>query len=216
MHSVFEELAQEYDDWFVRHELAYQSELAALKTFMPPPGRGLEIGVGTGRFAGPLGIKFGVEPARAMAAIARTRGLEVIRGYAEALPLADGSFDSVLLVTVLCFLADPWQALREATRVLKPQGRLIVGMIDPHSPLGRSYEENQARSKFYRQAKFHSVSQTLRWLADLGYQDLQTCQTIFQDLDTLTAPEPVQTGHGAGVFAVIAGQKTGGSPPGGN
>ena len=138
MTNIFEESAQEYDDWYARNEFAYRSELAALKAFMPTEGHGLEIGVGTGRFAAPLGIKVGVEPARAMAEIARSRGIRVTRAYAEALPFADDSFDFVMLVTVLCFLSDPIQALRETMRVLKPQSRLIIGMIDPDSPLGKS------------------------------------------------------------------------------
>lgn len=79
MTNVFEESAQEYDEWFERHGFAYQSELAAIKTFIPKEGRGLEIGVGTGRFAVPLGIKVGVEPAKAMAAIARKRGMGSMR-----------------------------------------------------------------------------------------------------------------------------------------
>ena len=208
MNTVFETLAQEYDDWFVRNESAYRSELAAVKAFLPPSGHGLEIGVGTGRFAAPLGIKVGVEPAKAMAEIARKRGIKVYEAYAEKLPFEDESFDFVLMVTVLCFLADPCQALREATRVLKPEGRLIIGMIDRDSPLGRVYEANKGKSKFYRQAKFHPVGQVLKWLEDLGYADLKTCQTIFQDPATIKAPQPVNAGHGEGVFVVIAGEKS--------
>jgi hypothetical protein len=62
-----------------RNEPTYRSELAAIKAFIPKKGRGLEIGVGTWRFAEPLGIKEGVEPAKAMAAIARERGIKSIR-----------------------------------------------------------------------------------------------------------------------------------------
>jgi hypothetical protein len=43
-----------YDDWFERHRAAYLSELLAIRALLPWEGRGLEIGVGTGRFAGPL------------------------------------------------------------------------------------------------------------------------------------------------------------------
>lgn len=92
MPNVFEEAAQEYDDWFVRHELAYRSELAAIKDLIPKEGRGLEIGVGTGRFAGELGIKVGVEPARAMADLARKRGITVHAAYGEELPFKNESF----------------------------------------------------------------------------------------------------------------------------
>jgi ubiquinone/menaquinone biosynthesis C-methylase UbiE len=207
MTNAFEESAQEYDDWFVRNEFAYHSELAAIKACLPTNGHGLEIGAGTGRFAAPLGIKVGVEPARAMAEIARIRGTSVIRGYAEALPFADDSFDFVLMVTVLCFLSNPFQALDEATRVLKPPGRLIIGMIDPASPLGQSYELNKEKSKFYRQARFLPVEEVLKWLKRLGYLSLQIHQTIFRDPAMITALEPVRTGQGEGVFVVISAQK---------
>ena len=208
MNNVFNHSALEYDDWFVRNEMAYRSELAAVKAVLPPGGRCLEIGVGTGRFAAPLGVEVGVEPAKAMAAIARKPGIKVLEAYAKDLPFEDESFDFVLKVTVLCFLADPFRALREATRVLKPEGHLIIGMIDPDSPLGRSYEANKEESKFYRQARFHPARQVLKWLLYLGYQNLKTCQTIFQDVETLTAPEPVKEGHGEGGFVVISAQKS--------
>ena len=70
--QIFEESAREYDAWFDRHRLVYESELRALKRFMGSGGIGLEIGVGTGRFAVPLGIEVGVEPAAAMADLARS------------------------------------------------------------------------------------------------------------------------------------------------
>ncbi len=206
--QVFEESAAAYDAWFEQHRQAYESELRAVRAFIPSAGKGLEIGVGSGRFAAALGIDLGVEPARAMALRARDRGVQVLRSRAEALPFQARACDFVLLVTVLCFLPDPPAALQEATRVLKPQGRLIIGLIDPDSPLGKSYEAHKAGSRFFRQARFYQVGQVSGWLARLGYGSLETRQTIFQDPEGLTAPEPVLPGHGAGVFVVIAGQKS--------
>jgi SAM-dependent methyltransferase len=212
MTDTFEAYAQDYDDWFVRHEAVYRAELAAVESLRPTTGQGLEIGVGTGRFDGPLGIRIGVEPARAMAEMARVRGIHIIRGDAEALPVANASFDFVLMVTVLCFLQNPIQGLIEATRVLKPHGQLIIGIIDPESPLGRSYEANKEKSRFYRQAEFHRVRQVLEWLEKLGYLSPRICQTIFQDLPAIRGPEPVRAGYGEGAFVVIAGQKPALSP----
>ncbi len=208
MSEVFEASANEYDHWFNRHGFVYRSELAAVQALMPPAGCGLEIGVGTGRFAGPLGVKVGAEPARAMAEIARTRRIRVIQASGEALPFVAGSFDFILMITVLCFLSDPFQALREATRLLKPQGRLIIGTIDPDSPLGKIYEATKTEHKFYRNAQFYSVSQVSDWLRRLAYENLSTCQTIFKDIPKIADLEPVKPGHGEGIFVVIAGDKS--------
>jgi ubiquinone/menaquinone biosynthesis C-methylase UbiE len=205
---VFEALAERYDAWFERHPWAYQSEILALKTFLAPHVRGLEIGVGTGRFAVPLGIEAGVEPAAAMAAMAHRRGIKVNRAVAEALPFRRNSFDLVAMITVICFLRDPFLALTEATRVLKPGGQILLGMIDRDSPLGQSYEAHKQESEFYRWARFYAVSQAVGWLEKLAYEKLETCQTIYHDLSGLTDLEPVSRGHGQGAFVVISARNS--------
>ena len=205
---VFEALADRYDAWFDRHPWAYESEILAFKEFLAPHVRGLEIGVGTGRFAVPLGIAVGVEPAVAMADLARRRGIKVYRAVAEALPFRRDSFDLAVLVTVICFLRDPFLALTEATRVLKPRGQLLLGMIDKDSPLGQSYEAHKQESEFYRQARFYAVGQAVDWLKKLAYEKVETCQTIYHDLPGLTALEPVGRGHGQGAFVVISARKS--------
>ena len=55
--APFEAHHRRYDDWFVRHAAAYQSELLAVRALLPWRGLGLAIGVGTGRFAVPLGVQ---------------------------------------------------------------------------------------------------------------------------------------------------------------
>lgn len=141
--QVFDSLAAEYDAWFEKYRFCYESELRALKTLGGPHRRSLELGVGTGRFAVPLGITVGIEPARAMAAIAQERGIQVIQAMVEALPFPQDSFDLVAIITALCFFRDPFQALMEATRVLTSSGRILIGMIDKDCPLGRLYEANR-------------------------------------------------------------------------
>lgn len=202
----FEESAQEYDAWFDRNPLAYESEILALKKFLAPQVRGLEIGVGTGRFAVPLGIKIGVEPAKSMADMARQRGIRVIRAVGEFLPFRSASFHLTLLVTTLCFLRDPQRALAEATRILQPGGQVLIGMIDRDSPLGRSYEAHKQESKFYRQANFLSIGRVLEWLTRLNYRKVEVCQTLFRELSDITHLEPVRAGHGEGGFVVITAQ----------
>ncbi len=84
--AAFEAHAERYEAWFVRNETAYLSELLAVRAFLPWSGRGLEIGVGSGRFAAPLGIQVGVDPSPAMLALAAAHGIEVVAGTAENLP----------------------------------------------------------------------------------------------------------------------------------
>jgi hypothetical protein len=104
--QAFEQHVDRYDEWFERNRAVYESELRAVASLLPRHGVGIEIGVGTGRFAARLGIAVGVEPSAAMGAVARRRGIEVIQAVAECLPLADATFDVALMVTTLCFLDD--------------------------------------------------------------------------------------------------------------
>lgn len=155
--NVFEEASVEYDGWFETHECVYQSEVAAVRKFVPKTGKGIEIGVGSGRFSVPFGINISIDPAYEMAKIAKVRGIHVCRAKAEYLPFKDNSFDFALMVTTLCFLENPLRALREIKRILKHHGRIIIGMLDKNSPLGILYEEKKCESKFYKDAKFYSV-----------------------------------------------------------
>ena len=59
-----------YDRWFEENEALYESEIGAVKELLSGQGYGIEIGVGTGRFAKPLGIRVGVEPSIRMGQIA--------------------------------------------------------------------------------------------------------------------------------------------------
>jgi len=205
--DVFEKYAQEYDKWFDENKDVYKSEIMILRGLIPREGVGLEVGVGTGRFATPLGIRMGVEPAKAMADMARKRGIDVHEGRAEALPFDDESFDFLLMMTTICFLENPLQALEEAKRVLKPEGHIIIGMIDRDSPLGMSYERKKTTSKFYKYANFHSADEVLNWLRSLNFGHIVTRQTIFKSPDEIDALEPFEEGHGKGAFVAISARK---------
>jgi SAM-dependent methyltransferase len=205
--EIFGKHAQEYDKWFDDNKMVYESEVLALKDLIPRKGTGLEIGVGTGRFATQLGIRIGVEPAKAMADIARKRGIDVYEARAEALPFNDESFDFVLMVTTICFLENPLRALEETKRVLKPGGHIIIGMNDRNSPLGKDYERKKITSKFYKSANFYSSDQVLNWLRSLDFCHLLIRQTVFKSLGQISAVEPFKDGHGKGAFVAIAAKK---------
>ena len=49
----FDEYVSQYEDWFERNKFAFESELQAIKGQLPKSNNGIEIGVGSGRFAVP-------------------------------------------------------------------------------------------------------------------------------------------------------------------
>jgi ubiquinone/menaquinone biosynthesis C-methylase UbiE len=206
--NVFDTYAKEYDTWFDANSWVYQSEVQAVKMLLPQSGKGVEIGAGSGRFSIPFGITTGVEPSSTMAEIAKSRGMTIYNAKAENLPYDDNAFDFALMVTTICFLEDPLQALKEIRRILLPYGKIIIGMLDKDTPLGREYEARKKSSKFYQHANFYSVSQVLEWLRISGYNYIHVMQTIFQRPEKITVSEPIRDGHGEGLFVVISAGKT--------
>lgn len=192
-----------YEAWFGRHDAAYVSELLALRPYVPLQGVGLEIGVGSGRFAAPLGLQVGVDPSAEMLTRARARGIRVVQGTAEALPFADDSFDHALVVTTICFVDSPERMLAQARRVLKPGAPLVIGFIDRESALGQEYLAHQAESVFYREATFYSAAEVESLLVAGGWSIRAWGQTLETPLATLRDIEPLRAGTGAGAFVVV-------------
>jgi ubiquinone/menaquinone biosynthesis C-methylase UbiE len=204
----FEQYTDDYEEWFERHAFVYKAELQAVRLLLPTSGIGMEIGLGTGRFAAPVGIKIGIEPAQAMRKVAQERGLEVIDGVAEALPLKNEQFDFALMVTTLCFIDDIQLAFQEAWRILKPGGYFINGFVDRTSFLGQIYQRYKNQNVFYKVAHFYSVSEVLSFLEKTRFQHFTFTQTVFRGLDDITGPEPVKQGYGEGAFVVVRGIKS--------
>jgi ubiquinone/menaquinone biosynthesis C-methylase UbiE len=200
---------ERYEQWFETHRAAYVSELLALRAMVPWHGHGLEIGVGTGRFAGPLGVRVGLDPSDAMLTRAALRGVETVKGVAEALPFPDESFEYALIVTTLCFVNSPEKMLAEARRVLRPNGKLIMGFVDRESGLGKTYLEHQSESVFYREASFFSAEDVNRMLKTQGFAAHAWGQTLVRPLGEITDIEPMLAGTGVGAFVVLAASQAG-------
>ncbi len=141
--KVFDENLNEYEKWFIINEFVYKSELQAVQKAIPENEKGIEIGIGSGLFAKPLGISEGIEPSSKMRKKARKRNLQVIDAVAEDLPYSDASKDFALMVTTICFVDDIYRSFQEAHRVLKQNGYLIIGFVDKNSPIGKFYLEHK-------------------------------------------------------------------------
>jgi ubiquinone/menaquinone biosynthesis C-methylase UbiE len=175
-HQIFEDHAGDYDRWFDEHGDVYAAQVRMLRTAMPDHGRGLEVGVGSGRFAVVFGIRFGVDPSSKLVHMAKHLGIEVVVGEGEHLPYYAGSFDYVLMMTVVCFLDNPLTVFREMNRVLKPGGFLIVGFIEAGGEIHQDYILESTKGRFLRFAKFRSVGDVDRYFREAGFAQVSVLQ----------------------------------------
>ena len=168
--DIFEQEAEAYDDWYVVHSKVYQTECERIRNVLPTPDcRAIEVGVGSGRFAAPLGIPIGIEPSVALGRMARRRGIEVIRGVGESLPLKSGVCSSVLMVTVICFFDDPRLAITEAYRVLIPDGVFVVGFLERDAPQIQAYLRGETTHRFLSQGRFFTSGEVKALLHAAGF-----------------------------------------------
>ena len=206
--NPFESDYAEYDAWFDRYPNVYESELLAIRVVLPPPGEWIEIGVGSGRFASRLGIPIGIEPAEGIATLARQRGIEVIRGKAEALPLEEASVDAAFLITTLCFVDDIDRTFREVARVLRIGGHAIVAHIPRESRFGELYSGAPSKDRFFSRATLHTTRETCDAIEAAGLRIEQTMQTLTGSPDRANDRiEPPSAGHADGSFVVVRAVK---------
>ncbi len=177
----FDREAARYDAWFDSPDgrQIFVQEAACLRELIGGlTGRWLEVGVGTGRFARSLGVKEGVDPSRAVLEMAAVRGITTQVGYGEDLPYPDNTFDGVLMVVTICYLVDPTKALKECRRVLKENGRLIVGLVPADSPWGKLYaQKGDEGHLFYSAATFYTCRQVVKLAAhaDFTLNGVRSC-----------------------------------------
>lgn len=130
--EIFAKIARRYD--LINRLLALGRDRAWRESVVArlPPGRLLDLGAGTGA-AGPL---FGERAVTALdpvpGMLARNRSPVRVVGKGEALPFADGSFDSVFSAFVFRNLDSVTGTLVEVRRVLRPGGSL--GIVDLGRP----------------------------------------------------------------------------------
>jgi ArsR family transcriptional regulator len=176
------------------------SYLHALPGLLDPDWTIGDLGCGTGQVAASLAPHvarvIAVDRSEDMLQAARRRlgdlaNVEVRRGALEALPVQDGELDAATLLLVLHHLSDPAEALREAARVLKPGGRVVISDMLPHD------------REVYRQQMGHvwlgfSRESLGRMLDAAGFEKVR-----------ITAMPPDATAKGPALFVASGSKVTG-------
>lgn len=217
--GVFNKYYDEYNNWFEKNKYAYLTELEAIKHFYSENesdkhfysgNKNIEIGIGSGKFAVPLNIKFGIDPSESMMkTIPEISNIKIVRAIAEEIPIKDNYFETALLVTTICFVKDSEKSLLEINRILKRKGKIIIGFVDKDSELGKIYLKNKAKSKFYLSAEFYSTGEIVELLVKTHFKNLRIIQTIFGDYKKINMVQDFRNGFGEGNFVVICGEKNG-------
>ncbi len=192
--AYFDSIAADWDRLRSLHVLESDVERAVLEVVGTAPiASYLDIGTGTGKMLTLLAQRaksaLGVDLSHDMLSMARAhlekadlRSVQVRSGDAYALPFADASFDLVSIHQLLHFLDEPQRALREARRVLRPDGRLLLVDFAAHG------------LDFLREAQAHRrlgfADDTMRgWLTALGLEVapvVQLAPSVAKEEDALT------------------------------
>jgi len=208
---VFDSLASDYDTWFEKEgRLIFASEVEALRQALPLlPKPWIEVGVGSGRFAQALGIDIGLDPSVRLLEIAGNRGISVFLGKGEEMPFQDGVFGTAFFVVTLCFVDSPMRTLGEAARLLKSQGKVVLGLVLKESPWGQLYQrEKETDHRFYRYATFYSYGEVDMLLKQAGFSVEQVISTLFQNPNEVNHIELPREGFSADAgFTVILASK---------
>ena len=106
-------------------------------------------------------------PLRVTSAMASEAG---VRANPMFLPFESQSLDLLVLPHVLEFSANPHQVLREAERVLRPEGRLVLAGFNPRSLWGLSRRFKGSESGYPWSGNFLNISRVKDWMVLLGLE----------------------------------------------
>jgi SAM-dependent methyltransferase len=174
----------DYDAWYdtPRGRWVGETEFRLIRRQVGPRPEEtlLDVGCGSGwftrRFARANGWNVtGLDRDPAMLAFARAHGRNerYLQGDARALPFADASFDRVIAIASLCFVADERRALAEIVRVAR-RG-FAVGWLNRHSLWHRRNADRPA----YRGAAWHTSREVRDLFAGLPVARLRLSSAVF-------------------------------------
>lgn len=188
--TTFDSIASRYDSWYETEFGKYADRLEK-KLVRELLGnisgkRILEIGCGTGNYA----VEFSkgselyicLDISKEMLKLARSKTkncneIHLIRGDGRFLPIKKESIDVIIIITMLEFVDDIVPVIKESKRVLKENGKLIIGILNKYS-LYILFEILKG-NRTYKNAKIRTIYEIMRFLKEENVRILKWGSTIF-------------------------------------
>jgi 2-polyprenyl-3-methyl-5-hydroxy-6-metoxy-1,4-benzoquinol methylase len=183
----------------------------------------LDVGAGDGRLARELHARrahvIALDGSPSMLTSTGYEGLGTslhrVQAGAMALPFADGMFDTVTAVTVLCFAPHPEEMVRELARVTKPGGRVVLGELGRWSTWALARRlRGWLKGGLWEGARFRSASELGRLLARAGLHPQQIHGAVYYPPSVLAArwlgsadPSFDRLTNAGAAFLAVAGMK---------
>ena len=227
----FDGYADKYDEWFVKNENLFTSELKLFKKVLGDISgkKLLSVGCGSGLFESYIDSSNieGIEPSEDMGKIAEKRGVNVIKyGLIEDVDLPDSKYDIIYFNGSSSYMEDLAPVYGKCLRALKEGGKLILLDVPKESAFGFMYllgkSLNTYNHEYLKDAMpelpyplalassgvWHTTEEKIDVLKNLGFNDFKFYQTLVKNpLYTNEEVEEVIEGYKSGGYvAIIAGK----------
>ena len=227
----FDGYAAKYDEWFMKNENLFISELRLFKKALGDISgkKLLSVGCGSGLFESYIDSSNieGIEPSEDMGQIAVKRGVNVIKfGLIEDVELPDNEYDIIYFNGSSSYMEDLSPVYEKCLRALKDNGKLILLDVPKESAFGFMYLLGKSLNTYDHEflegtmpelpyplalaasGVWHTTEEKIDVLKNLGIKDFSFYQTLIKNpLYTNEEPEEVSEGYKSGGYvAIVAGK----------
>lgn len=227
----FDGYADKYDEWFMKNENLFTSELRLFKKVLGDiTGKKLlSVGCGSGLFESYIDSSNidGIEPSEDMGRIAEKRGINVIKyGLIEDVDLPDETYDIIYFNGSSSYMEDLKPIYEKSLRALKKNGKLILLDVPKESAFGFMYLLGKSLNTYDHEflegampelpyplalassGVWHTTEEKINVLKELGIKNFDFYQTLIKNpLYTNEEPEEVSEGYKSGGYVAIIAEK---------
>ena len=227
----FDGYAAKYDEWFMKNENLFISELRLFKKVLGDISgkKLLSVGCGSGLFESYIDCSNieGIEPSEDMGSIAVKRGVNVIKfGLIEDVDLPDNEYDVIYFNGSSSYMEDLVPVYEKSIKALKDGGRLILLDVPKESAFGFMYLLGKSLNTYDHEylegampelpyplalaasGVWHTTEEKINVLKGLGITKFSFYQTLVKNpLYTNEEPEEVSEGYKSGGYVAIIAEK---------